>query len=339
MSEAAAREIPVIVVIPPRVLLLDVAGPMEVLRKANLEQGQVRFAPAYVGPRAAAASSVGLALAGIAALPAAVPDGALIVVPGSADQPWPTPALPGGGEDEAAAEAEIVAWLRATVRPGVRLATICSGALLAGRAGLLDGYACTTHHATLAALAHCAPAARVCENRLFVEDGERLSSAGISTGVDLMLHLVAREAGPRVAMAVARYLVVYMRRGGDDPQLSPWLEGRNHVHPAVHRLQDIVAADPARGWTLPRLAREAGISPRHLSRLFHEHAGLGVMDYVNRMRVALARELVAGSRADMETVAEKAGFSSPRQLRRVWGRFHARPPSEWREAPGGPQLT
>ena len=332
MSEAAPpREIPVVVVIPPRVLLLDVAGPMEALRKANLEQGQVRFAPVYVGPRATAASSVGLALAGVGALPPAVPDGALVVVPGSADQPLPTPALPLA--DDAEAEAEIVAWLRATIRPGVRLATICSGALLAGRAGLFDGYACTTHHATLTALARCAPAARVCENRLFVEDGERLSSAGISTGVDLMLHLIAREAGARVALAVARYLVVYMRRGGDDPQLSPWLEGRNHVHPAVHRLQDIIAADPARSWTLPRLAREAGASPRHLSRLFHEHAGVGVMDYVNRMRVALARELVAGSRADMETVAEKAGFSSPRQLRRVWGRFHARPPSEWRDAP------
>jgi len=338
MNEPApAREIPVIVVIPPRVLLLDVAGPMEVLRKANLEQPQVRFAPTYVGPSAAAASSIGLALAGVGPLPRAVPDGALVMVPGSADQPLPTPSLPEG--DDPAAEDEIVAWLRATIRPGLRLVTICSGALLAGRAGLLDGYACTTHHAALAALARCAPAARICENRLFVEDGERSSSAGVSAGIDLMLHIVAREAGARVAMAAARYLVVYMRRGGDDPQLSPWLEGRNHVHPAVHRAQDMVAADPARDWTLSGLARAAGASPRHLSRLFHDHAGVGVMDYVNRMRVALARELVAGSRHDMETVAQKAGFSSPRQLRRVWGRFHARPPSAWRDASGGPQPT
>lgn len=125
-------------------------------------------------------------------------------------------------------EAEIVAWLREAIRPGIRLATICSGALLAASAGLLEGYDCTTHHAMLPELARLAPTARVRENRLYVEDGERLTSAGVTAGVDLMLAVVAREVGHAAALSVARNLVAYLRRAGADPQLSPWLEGRNH---------------------------------------------------------------------------------------------------------------
>lgn len=331
----AQRIQPVLVVVPPRALLLDIAGPIEVLRKANLEQDEVRYEVAYVGPAQQVTSSVGLCLAGLAPLPEALVDGALVVVSGAADQP-----LAGAHADrqdadrvdDARREEEIVAWLAGAVRPGVRLMTICSGALLAARAGLFDGHDCTTHHATMDELRRLAPAARVRDNRLYVEDRERLSSAGITAGVDLMLSLVARELGPGVALAVARYLVVYLRRAGADPQLSPWLEGRNHIHPAVHRAQDAVASDPARDWSVAALARVAHASPRHLSRLFNEHAGLSVTDYVNRMRIALARELVLGSRLDIERIAEKAGFASPRQFRRAWNRLHDNPPTALRSA-------
>ena len=235
-----------------------------------------------------------------------------------------------GGGDVARLEQEIVAWLRRVVRPTVTVASICSGALLAARAGLLDGKACTTHHASIAELRKLAPLARVEENRLFVVDGERLTSAGVTSGVDLMLHVVAEMTGPATAVAVARYLVVYLRRSAADPQLSPWLEGRNHVHPAIHRVQDAIAAAPARPWPLSSVARAAAASPRNLSRLFNQHAGMSVTTYVNRMRVALARQLVLGSRLDIETVAERSGFRSTRQFRRAWGRLHDMPPSRAR---------
>ncbi|MFG1279977.1 GlxA family transcriptional regulator [Xanthobacter autotrophicus] len=322
------REIPVFTVVPPRALLLDIAGPMEVLRKANAEQAAVRFSLTYVGPSPSVGSSVGLGLAGIAPLPQRLPDGALVVISGAADQP--VGAAPDCRMQDAPLEAAIVAWLASVIRPGVRLVSICSGALLAARAGLLDGYECTTHFATITELVRLAPTARVRENRLYVDDGERLTSAGITAGVDLMLYIVAREAGHAAALAVARYLVVYLRRGGADPQLSPWLEGRNHIHPAIHRAQDAVAADPARDWSVEALARIAVTSPRNLSRLFNDHAGMSVTDYVNRMRVALARELVIGSRLDLEHVAERAGFASTRQFRRAWSRLHDGPPSRMR---------
>ncbi|MCB1776066.1 MAG: helix-turn-helix domain-containing protein [Candidatus Competibacteraceae bacterium] len=328
---ARPRAIPVFMVVPPRALLLDIAGPMEVLRKANLEQDTLRYEVRYIGAATSVRSSVGLAIAGIEPLPTRLPDDALVVVSGATDQTMNAPGTPDSAvAEDAEGAAMIIAWLRHAIRPGIRLMTICSGALLAARAGLLDGYDCTTHYATIAELRRCAPQARVCDNRLYIEDRDRLSSAGITTGIDLMLALVAREAGHGVALAVARYLVVYLRRSGADPQLSPWLEGRNHIHPAIHRAQDAITADPARNWSVAKLADVAATSPRNLSRLFNQQTGLSVTDYVNRMRIALARELVAGSRLDMETIAERTGFASPRQLRRAWNRLHVIPPSALR---------
>jgi transcriptional regulator GlxA family with amidase domain len=179
-------------------------------------------------------------------------------------------------------------------------------------------------------LRELAPRARILENRLYVEDGERYSSAGITAGIDLMLHLVHQFTGQSSAVAVARYLVVYLRRSGSDPQLSPWLEGRNHIHPAVHRVQDTIAADLTKPRSLRALARIAGASDRHLSRLFHEHVGMSIPEYSNRLRVAYAQQLLRETRCDMEHVAEQSGFSSARQLRRAWQRIHKTPPREAR---------
>ncbi|MQP65607.1 helix-turn-helix domain-containing protein [Niveispirillum sp. SYP-B3756] len=328
---ADQTSIPVLVVVPPRALLLDIAGPLEVLRRSGLTQGsRVAYAPRYAGPDERVISSVGLELAGIAPLPDRVAPGTVILVSGNAS---PLP-----GQDvtrDRAAEQAIVDWLRRTVGPDHLLVCICSGAVLAGQAGLLNGRDCTTHHGDCEKLQRLAPAARVLENRLYVEAGPVWTSAGVTAGIDLMLHLLARQAGPAVASAVARHLVVYLRRAGADPQLSPWLEGRNHLHPSIHRVQDAIAADPARDWTLSDLSLIAHASARHLSRLFNDHAGMGVPDYINRLRVALARQLLENSRLDMETVAERAGFASARQLRRAWGRLHGTPPSAARALPAG----
>jgi transcriptional regulator GlxA family with amidase domain len=313
------RAIPVVVVLPPRTLLLDVAGPIEVLRRANLVQDHVSFQVRYVGATRSLRTSIGLSLTGIEPLPRSLPDNAIVVIAGNVDT-----FIDGAGAGDADVHHDdaIVDWLRAKIVPGHRLVTICSGALLAARAGLLDGYACTTHYLSCAELAALAPQARVFDNRLYVEDRERLSSAGITAGIDLMLHLVAQLIDHATALAIARYLVVYLRRSGSDPQLSPWLEGRNHIHPAVHRVQDAIAEDPARPWPARELAHIAGTSPRHLSRLFHEYVGMHLAEYRNRLRAALARELIGQTRLDMERVAERSGFASTRQFRRVWHQLY-----------------
>lgn len=324
----AMRNIPVYVVIPPRTLLLDLAGPLEVLRRANLLQDAVRFEVHYVGATRAVRTSIGIELGAVRRLPSKLSEGAMVIIVGNVDLLIDGV---GGTAADAEQEAAIVEWLRGTIRPGQRVITICSGALLAARAGLLDGHDCTTHFMNCAELATLAPKARVLENRLYVEDGERLSSAGVTAGIDLMLHVVAELIDHACATAVARYLVVYLRRSSSDPQLSPWLEGRNHIHPAVHRIQDAIASEPARRWPAQHLAKLAGTSARHLSRLFYQHTGMHLADYRNRLRAALARELISQTRLDIERVAERSGFSSSRQLRRVWKKLYADAPRHMRE--------
>jgi transcriptional regulator GlxA family with amidase domain len=333
-SQQECEVIPVFAALTQPTLLLDVAGPMEVLRLANLYQDKVRFEVRYVGPLQSVMTSIGIALTGIAPLPEELPDNSMVMLFGDVEKVmmpagWPAP------QRDVRGDAEIVQWLKDVVRPGHTVVSICAGAMLAARAGLLDGYACTTHYLDCEELARVAPEARVVDNRLFVEDRDRFTSAGVTAGIDLMLYMMSRKLGHAIAAAIARYLVVYLRRGGAEPQISPWLEGRNHVHPAVHRVQDAITKNPAEHWQLGKLARMAGASSRHLTRLFHEYAGMSVTEYKNNLRVALARQMLSQTEMDMEQVAEKAGFGSARQMRRAWRRVYEGAPREARSAFSG----
>jgi len=207
---------------------------------------------------------------------------------------------------------------------------VCAGSVLAAHAGVLAGRACTTHHEFLDELRQVEPQANVLDNRIFVEDGPVFTSAGVTAGLDLALHVIGRQLGPRIAADVARTLVVYLRRAGTDPALSPWVMHRNHLHPAVHRVQDAVARDPAARWGARELSSVACTSSRNLARLFSEHAQCSPLDYVQLIRFALARQLVTQSRLDLERVAARAGFRSAQHLRRVWSRWESRPPSFFR---------
>lgn len=324
-----ARPIPVYFLLREQTLALDLVGPAEVLHYANRLASEGGGAPLfelhYISAAAPVATSIGLALAGVTPLPGALPADAVVVLVGceGADQDFDRPGARAAS-----------AWLRRHVEATHRLICICTGALFAAHAGLLDGVRCTTHHAHYQDLRRLAPKAVVLEDRIFVEDGGVCTSAGVTTGIDLALHLVSAVAGYARAAAVAQAMVVYLRRGGADPQLSPWLSFRNHMHPAVHRVQDAVLADPAQDWDSARLARVACLSERHLARLFRAHAGLSPTDYVHSIRVALARDILANSRCGIDQVAERAGFKSGRQLRRVWGKLESGTPAAYRRQDG-----
>ncbi|HEY7642650.1 MAG TPA: helix-turn-helix domain-containing protein [Steroidobacteraceae bacterium] len=316
----------VLFAIQPDVVLLDVAGAGEAFRIAEREAPgsyQLRF----IGTQSGVRSAIGLHLDQIEPLPSQVPDGSVVVVTGVTSRSLRL---------DSAATAALVSWLKRTMEnETVTLMCVCAGALLAAKAGLLAGRECTTHHHHIDDIQRLEPSATVHANRIFVEDGRILTSAGVTAGIDLTLHLIGQHVGHQVAAAVARDLVVYMRRSGGDPQLSPWLMHRNHVHPVLHRVQDAIIRNPAAQWSATRLASVACMSPRNLARLFAEHAGCSPLDYVQRLRVALARELVANSELGMERVAEKAGFSSAHQLRRVWRRWEQTPPTEHRARVSG----
>jgi transcriptional regulator GlxA family with amidase domain len=300
----------VYLVLTPNVLMLDYAGPAEALRMAG-DMGAALTLTAC-GPQAEIATSLGTGLTGITPLPPVLPANSLVLVVGNSNEV---------ADYATEAAQQVVRWLRSAPQPDTRLASICSGALLLAQAGCLDGRHCTTHHTLIADLQALAPTARVAADRIFVDDGRILTSAGITTGIDLALHLIEQVAGPELAARVARRLVMYQRRGTHDPQMSPWLAHRNHMHPAVHRAQDAVAQDPARSWSLEALADVACVSPRHLSRLFTLHTGISVVAYQQQLRIARAQELLAHSPTlSQEHLAQVCGFGSARDFRRVWQR-------------------
>ncbi len=232
--------------------------------------------------------------------------------------------VPGASQSREAYAGEtarrLVAWLARVGPQAAWRMTVCSGALLAGRAGWLEGRACTTHHDLIERLRQANPAAKVLDNRIYVVDRGVATSAGITAGIDLALWAIGEVLGPRGALAVAREMVVFARRAGADPQLSPWLAHRGHLHPAVHKVQDALAAAPAEDWPLPRMAALAHVGERHLGRLFAEHAGISPLHYLQQLRLALAEQLLADVARSVEEVAGAVGFGSAHHLRRVWQR-------------------
>lgn len=305
------------ILIVPGTMLMDLAGISDTLRLA-VELG-ASYSIKHVGPTAQSSSSIGLALSGIAPLPTRMPEGSTLIVPG----------VMNAQRDYRSRESDIAAnWMARAVTDAQRLCTVCSGAFLAAKAGLLTGRSCTTHHSLTDRLASQFPRVSVLQNRVYVRDGNVYTSAGATTGVDLMLQLIAIDEGPELALEVARKLVIYFRRSGTDPQLSPWLLYRNHIHSAVHRAQDAVIRDPAKSWTIHELAQVACTSSRHLARLFHTYAGISPLSYVRQIRTALAKEIITTSQRSMKAVAEMVGFSSAEQMRRAWQQFEGVNPSD-----------
>ena len=302
----------------PDTLLLDLAGPADAFLFANRYQNQIRFELKFIGPQDSIQSSVGLHLSPLHALPDKLEDEAILVLPGQI----------GGLEvyQEPHAQ-EAIRWLRQTVTSRHRLMCICSGALLAAYAGLLQGHKATTHHHHCEELASIDSSIKIEENRIFVEDGNICTSAGVTAGIDLALHITSELAGPLAAGAVARNLVVYMRRSGTDPALSPWLKYRNHIHPVVHKIQDAMVKDPAYPWNLSQLASIACSSTRHVTRLFKQQTDISIQAYLNSLRLSLASKFLSNTDWSIERVAEASGFGSARQFRRIWSMHFATPPS------------
>jgi transcriptional regulator GlxA family with amidase domain len=319
--------IDVLFVIVPHSLLLDIAGPAEAFRLANQHRerrGQPpRFQLRFASHDATLSTSVGLSLAGLIPLPErlSVPTWVVVVGQPTARTTQTTPAITATAK-----------WLNERLRDSLlaanmahRLITICSGALLAARAGLLGGRRCTTHHELLPALRALAPQAQVIDNRVIVVDGPLASSAGITAGIDIALHLIAEECGEALAASVAEDMVVYLRRSPRDPEQSPFHMHRRHLHATVHRVQDAIITRPERDWDMASLAAVGNTTERHLLRLFIEHACVSPLHYLRMIRLERARQSLEFG-ATVTRAAEVAGFRSSLQLRRAWG-------SQWGGSP------
>lgn len=307
----------------PHSCALDWAGPAEAFRIANqtcLRLGQpAPFMLRYVGPQAQTASSVGLTVAGIEPLPqrlaAQQGNACYLFLIGSPDEHIHLQGAP---------ERALMHWLRSIssqLVPPHRLVTICAGALYAAQAGLLAHAQVTTHHLELDKLRALEPSCHVQANRVFVADDARgiYSSAGITTGIDLAVHLIAQTCGEAVAARVAHVMVMPLRRGLNDPALSPFLQGRSHLHAAVHRVQDAVGMAPHTAWTVPSMAAVACTTPRHLARLFAQHVDMTPLAYLQHVRLAVVEKALSAGQS-VTQAAHTAGFNSDTQLRRAWAR-------------------
>jgi transcriptional regulator GlxA family with amidase domain len=293
-------------VLPPDLVLLDFAGPADAFRIATQHGAPFRVRVAAVD--GVASTSLGVTLGNVEVLPASLAADSLLVVCGASDDVAVLSSRAGR---------TLVRWLREVGRQPGRLACVCAGALFAARAGLLDGRRCTSHHSEIELLRKEAPTAQVLDSRVFVEDRGCYTSAGITAGIDLALHLIAELASPQLSADVARHMVVYLRRAPDDPALSPWLQFRNHMDADVHRAQDVLTRAAHEDWPLLRLAAHAHVSVRTLTRHFREATGLSVRDYHANLRYALARQALRAGMS-VESAATAAGFGSARQLRRLW---------------------
>jgi len=316
-----ANLIDVLFVIVPHSLLLDIAGPAEAFRLANQHRANrglpPRFRLRFTAPNAKQDTSVGLSIAGMEPLPQAFCTTTWVVVVGQPTEHLGkvTPAV-----------TTTARWLSSRLGDSLRgntvehrLVTICSGTLLAARAGLLGSRRCTTHHELLSALRALAPQAKVIDNRVFVVDGPIASSAGITAGIDVALHLIAEECGEPLAASVAEDMVVYLRRSDRDPEQSPFHLHRGHLHATVHRVQDAIIDDPERDWNMAALAHAGHTTERHLLRLFLEHARVSPLAYLRAIRLERARQALERG-TTVTRAAEVAGFRSGLQLRRAWNR-------------------
>ncbi|MFJ1967587.1 GlxA family transcriptional regulator [Streptomyces sp. NPDC087903] len=291
----------------PGVHLLDLAGPAQVFSTAD-DFGHP-YTLSYVAERAQVPTAQGLPLLAGTDWPELSADD-LIVVPG-----WRT----GTFADVPAIGTASLQALRDHHDRGGTVASVCAGAEALGQAGLLDDRHCTTHHEVQDTLALRYPRATVVRDVLYTTDDRVITSAGIASGIDLALHLVATRHGPAVAAQVARNMVVYARRNGHESQSSAMLRHRSHLDDTVHRAQDLIDARFDQPLPLPGLASAVGVSERTLTRLFGSATGLTPLRYQQTLRLERAEYLISHG-TTIAAAARSVGFEDPRMLRRLRAR-------------------
>ena len=221
-----------------------------------------------------------------------------------------------------------------TVRRGAarsrRTASVCAGAFVLAAAGLLDGRRAATHWEMADELAREFPSVDVDPDAIFISDGSIHSSAGVTAGIDLSIALVEADHGPELAREVARHLVVFMQRPGGQAQFSARLDLGVTANPALRRVLDRVALEPAANHSVAALSERAGFSPRHLTRVFRRELGVTPARYVERVRVEAAKARLERTDEPLESVARAVGFGSEETLRRAFRREVATTPAGYR---------
>ncbi|KUO06335.1 GlxA family transcriptional regulator [Streptomyces caeruleatus] len=294
---------------------LDVTGPLEVFAGAEKHRpGTYRIRTASLDGGPVRASS-GLTV---------VPDEAL------ADVSDPHTLLVPGGEGTRAPRPELVEWLRAHGPRAERLVSVCTGAILLAGAGLLDGRRATTHWAYCDKLARDHPEVQVDPDPIFVRDGRVATSAGVTSGIDLALALVEEDLGRDVALGIARHLVVFLRRPGNQAQFSAQLAAQTARREPLREVQRWITEHPDTDLSVESLATRASLSPRHFARAFQAETGMTPGRYVDRVRLEHARRLLEDTTDGVEEISRASGYGTPEAMRRAFVKSLGAAPAEYR---------
>ncbi|MEU1259221.1 GlxA family transcriptional regulator [Streptomyces chartreusis] len=294
---------------------LDVTGPLEVFMGAEQHvPGTYRIRTASLDGAPVRTSS------GLTLVPDQALDGPLdahtLVVPGGQGTRTPDPAL--------------VGWLREHGPRAGRLVSVCTGAILLAAAGLLDGRRATTHWAYCDKLARDHPDVEVDPDPIYVRDGHVATSAGVTSGIDLALALVEGDLGREVALGIARHLVVFLRRPGNQAQFSAQLAAQTAQREPLRDVQRWITEHPDADLTVESLATRASLSPRHFARAFQTETGMTPGRYVDRVRLEHARRLLEDTSDGIEEISRASGYGTPEAMRRAFVRALGAAPAEYR---------
>ncbi|MEU4097281.1 DJ-1/PfpI family protein [Streptomyces sp. NPDC026673] len=307
----------VTVLVFPGVRLLDVTGPIEVFASANEFGGRYRI-------RIASENGADVVTAAGTRLSADVSVDDI-------EEPCDVLVIPGGPEWETLIKddglLDVVRQLNEKARC---TASVCTGAFLLAAAGLLDGRRAATHWRHSSQLAQRFPSVRVEPDAIFVRDGRMMTSAGVTAGIDLSLALVEEHYGAEVARAIAKDMVVFMQRPGGQSQFSVHARAPHTRQLMLRRVLEAVAEDPGANHTLSAMARRAGVSVRHVTRLFYDEVGTTPARYVEQVRLEAAQVLLETGDDPMPVVARRSGFGSPESLRRAFVRHLGVTPGAFR---------
>lgn len=301
----------------PDCQVLDVSGPWQVFASANMLSEAPLYRLRLLAPLPGnICTNGGLVLHAPFALESTPPGDTLLIA--------------GGSGVHSLSEATIAC---VTERAGQtpRVGSVCTGAFALARAGLLDGRCATTHWRHAGALAHRFPAVRVDADALYCESEGIHTSAGVTAGIDLALSLLARDQGSALAGQVARELVMFLHRPGDQAQFSEGLRCQLESRGRLRRLVDRIAADPLADWSVENMAEAMAVSPRHLSRLFRRELAMAPASAVTQLRLERARQQLVTSDDSLARIAEYCRLGGAEQLRRLFHRRFGLPPSLYRQ--------
>jgi transcriptional regulator GlxA family with amidase domain len=330
---ASAKQRNVVIVVYPGVQSLDVTGPLEVFAGAQqLIEATSRRERGYL---VSVLSSDGRPLRTSSGL-SVIPDARLRDAP----EPIDTLIVAGGsGHEQACGDRALIDWIADASARARRTASVCTGAFLLAGAGLLDGRRATTHWSSAAELQRRHPRIAVEPDPIYVRDGSIWTSAGVTAGMDLSLALVEQDLDRDAALLIARHLVLFLRRPGNQSQFSATLLTQQPERQPLREVQREVLEDVRADHSVEAMAGRAHMSPRNFARAFRAETGTTPARYVERVRVEAARRLLEDTAEPISRIAGTCGFGTAETMRRVFLRTLQVGPGEYRRRFHSPTAT